>query len=61
MATKSKKKNYDDDGHDDDHDDHDDLQKWPNLNPVGFFMENTFPHGWPEVNGGLSKSCSFGC
>ena len=44
MATKSKKKNYDDDGHDDDHDDHDDLQKWPNLNPVGFLMENTFPH-----------------
>ena len=41
---KIKKKNYDDDGHDDDHDDHDDLQKWPNLNPVGFLMENTFPH-----------------
>ena len=40
----NQKKNYDDDGHDDDHDDHDDLQKWPNLNPVGFFMENTFPH-----------------
>ena len=45
---KIKKENYDDDGHDDDHDDdhddHDDLQKWPNLNPVGFLMENTFPH-----------------
>ena len=42
---KVKKKKNDDDGHDDDHDDdHDDLQKCPNLNPVGFLIENTFPH-----------------